>query len=162
MTTLSKIGRLLAVGLICVNLAPPALAQRGEPSYREGERNDRLREEYQRGYDDGYSEGYRKGLDEGRAQAAPPPPPPPVRYIRPIVIQRATYGIERRSCDAAPAIASRVSGQDYAIIEAGNDLCGDPAREVKKRLEVRYSCGGGPTKTAFANERDSVILDCRR
>jgi hypothetical protein len=163
MNSPSKLHGLVAAALACATLSLPSLAQQ-EPGYRDAER-ERMRDEYRRGYDDGYAEGYRKGLDEGRSQivAPPPPPPPPVRYIRQIVITRAIYGIDRRLCDAAPAISARVSGQEYAVIEAGNNLCGDPARDLTKRLDVHYVCGGGgATRTAFAKERDSVVLDCRR
>jgi hypothetical protein len=162
MKTLYKRHGLIVAALTCATLSPPTFAQQ-EPGYRDAER-ERMRDEYRRGFDDGYAEGYRKGFDEGRAQVmAPPPPPPPVRYVRQIVITRATYGVERRFCDAAPAISARVSGREYAVIEAGNNLCGDPARDVTKRLDVHYVCGSGEVpRTAFAKERDSVVLDCRR
>jgi hypothetical protein len=99
----------------------------------------------------------KKGLDEGQPVIAPPPPPPPRNTI---MVNRATYGAGGRRCDASRAVGNIANGQVAVSVEANNDLCGDPAREQKKRLEVDYQCGRAG-KRAFANERDSVYLDCR-
>jgi hypothetical protein len=143
-----KWASIAAAGFALVIAAGTALAQREEDGvYRDG---------YRRGFDDGYAQGYRKGLEEGRPVMVAPPPPP----RRTIVVSRATYGAGPRRCDASRAVGSIANGQVSVSIEASNDLCGDPARDQKKRLEVSYVCGR-VAKTAFAHERDSVYLDCR-
>ena len=142
-------------GLALALTAGTALAQREAPREEDGA----YREGYRRGFDDGYSQGYRKGLEEGRPVVVAPPPPP-ARPRHPIVISRATYGAGPKRCDASRAVGNIANGQETASIEASNDLCGDPARDQRKRLEVSYVCGR-VAKTAFANERDSVYLDCR-
>jgi len=148
---------MIAIGFALGMAAMPVLAQR-EASGREGD-DPGYREAYRRGFDEGYAQGYRKGLDEGRPVIAPPPPPPaPPRHT--IVINRATYGNGTRRCDASRAVANIANGHAAVAVEANNDLCGDPAREQKKRLEVEYQCGR-VAKRAFANERDSAYLDCR-
>lgn len=131
--------------------AATAVAQQEGGAYREG---------YRAGFDDGYAQGYRKGLEEGRPPVvvAPPPPPPPPR--RTIQVTRAVYGAGPKRCDASRAVRMIANGQVSASIEVDNDLCGDPAQNQRKRLEVHYVCGR-TAKTAFANERDSVYLDCR-
>ena len=151
---LKPLHRIIAVGFALGLAAIPALAQREAP--REND-DPGYREAYRRGFDDGYAKGYRKGLDEGQPAIAPPPPPPPRHTI---MVNRATYGAGGRRCDASRAVGNIANGQVAVSVEASNDLCGDPAREVRKRLEVEYQCGR-VGKRAFANERDSVYLDCR-
>ena len=154
---LTPLHRMIAIGFVLGVAAMPTLAQR-EASGPEGD-DEAYREAYRRGFEEGYAQGYRKGFDEGRPVIAPPPPPPPPpRHT--IAVNRASYGVGSKRCDASRAIANIASGQVTATIEANNDLCGDPAREQRKRLEVEYQCGR-VTKRAFANERDSVYLDCR-
>jgi hypothetical protein len=146
--------KIAVAGFALAIAAGTALAQREAP--RESE-DGAYREGYRSGFDDGYAQGYRKGLEDGRPVVVAPPPPRP---RHPIVISRATYGAGPKRCDASRAVGNIANGQETASIEASNDLCGDPARDQKKRLEVSYVCGR-VAKTAFANERDSVYLDCR-
>ena len=156
--------RMIVIGFALAMSAIPALAQReaprenDDPGYREAYRRG-FDQGYRKGLDEGYADGYRKGLDEGRPVIAPPPPPPPPpRHT--IMVNRASYGAGGRRCDASRAVGNIANGQVAVSVEASNDLCGDPAREVRKRLEVDYQCGR-VGKRAFANERDSVYLDCR-
>ena len=137
-----------AAGFALVIATGTAVAQQEGGAYREG---------YRAGFDDGYAQGYRKGLEEGRPPVVVAPPPPPRRTIR---VTRATYGAGPKRCDASRAVGMIANGQVSVSIEADNDLCGDPARDQRKRLEVNYVCGR-TAKSAFANERDSVHLDCR-
>lgn len=148
-----KWASIAVAGFALAIAAGTALAQREEDgAYRDG---------YRRGFDEGYAQGYRKGLEEGRpVVVAPPPPPPPQRPRHTIVVSRATYGAGSKRCDASRAVRNIANGQVSVSIEADNDLCGDPARDQRKRLEVHYVCGR-IAKTAFAHERDSVYLDCR-
>jgi hypothetical protein len=148
---------MIALACALAATAMPALAQREAPRDND---DPGYRDAYRRGFDEGYAQGYRKGLDEGRPVIAPPPPPPPPPPRHTIVVNRATYGAGGRRCDASRAVANIANGQVSVYVEASNDLCGDPAREVRKRLEVDYQCGR-VGKRAFANERDSVYLDCR-
>ena len=161
---LAPLHRMIAA-LALAAAAMPALAQReaagregDDPGYRDAYKRG-FDQGYRKGLDEGYADGYRKGLDEGRPVIAPPPPPPPPpRHT--IMVNRATYGAGGRRCDASRAVGNVANGQVAVSVEANNDLCGDPAREVRKRLEVEYQCGR-VGKKAFANERDSVYLDCR-
>jgi hypothetical protein len=145
-----KCASIAAAGFVLAIAAGTALAQREEDgAFRDG---------YRRGFDEGYAQGYREGLEKGRPVVVAPPPPPPPR--RTISVSRATYGAGNKRCDASRAVGSIANGQVSVSIEASNDLCGDPARDQRKRLEVSYVCGR-TAKSAFANERDSVYLDCR-
>lgn len=81
---------------------------------------------------------------------------------RPVHISDATYRApDGRSCDAKRAVQRQCDGQQSCRIEADNDLCGDPAKGVGKKLVIGYKCGDGRVEVTV-QEHKSVSLACPR
>ena len=124
---------------------------------------------YKAGFKEGYSRGFREGLAEGEKRSAslqPPPPPPQVIVVPPkpgpsgpITISSATYGSDKKSCNALHWLSRRVNGKLTASVDVENAICGDPHPGARKQLEVSYICGSY-AKTASAYEHRSLYLDC--
>jgi len=124
---------------------------------------------YKSGFKEGYSRGFREGLAEGEKRAAslqPAPPPPQVIVAPPkpgpsgpITISSATYGSDKKSCNALHWLSRRVNGKLTASVDVENAICGDPHPGARKQLEVSYICGSY-AKTASAYEHRSLYLDC--
>ena len=106
--------------------------------------------EYRRGYDDGYAAAQRAGDDRGRGQGR--------NAIR---IESAEYGARGAMCDARQSVRRDMERTGGTII-AGNQLCGDPAPRVEKRLSVVYRCGGDEAMRVVAREGETLRLNCRR
>jgi len=104
--------------------------------------------EYRRGYDDGFAAGQRAGRDGGRGQG----------WDRPRV-EEAMYGARGAMCDARHAVRQEVERNGAVLV--GNQLCGDPIRNVEKRLSVVYRCGDDQLR-ASARENETLRLSCRR
>lgn len=98
------------------------------------------------------------GRGGGGSYYAPSSPEP---RGRPVHISDATYRApDGRSCNAKRAIERMCDGRDSCRVEADNDLCGDPAVGVGKRLIVGYKCGDGRVE-ASVQEHKSITLSCR-
>jgi len=101
---------------------------------------------------------YRRGYEEGERSA---------RYDRGgnsgwgrVHIEEAEYGARGAMCDARRAVWREV--ERTGVVHAGNQLCGDPAVNIPKRLRIIYRCGDGEPLRAFAHENETLRLSCRR
>ena len=107
--------------------------------------------EYRRGYDDGYAAGQRAARDDrGRG--------PGGGRLR---VEEAEYGARGAMCDARQAVRQEVERNGGAVL-VGNQLCGDPARNVQKRLSVVYRCGDSEPVRVIGRENETLRLSCRR
>jgi hypothetical protein len=96
---------------------------------------------YRRAYEDGY--GDRDGrYGSGR-----------------LTIEDAEYGLRGASCDARWGVRREL--RSTGVVVAHNDLCGDPAYGVQKRLRIIYRCGDSEPMRAFAREGETLRLRCR-
>jgi opacity protein-like surface antigen len=104
---------------------------------------------YRRGYDEGYASSRYDGGDErgGRSWGR-------------IHIEEAEYGVRGRNCDARRGVRREV--ERTGVVVAHNDLCGDPALGVEKRLRIVYRCGDSEPMRAFGREGQTMRLRCRR
>ena len=108
-------------------------------------------DEYRRGYAEGYSAGQRaahedRGNSRGRAR---------------VRVEDADYGVRGAMCDAREAVRNEVERND-GNVRASNQLCGDPARNVQKRLRIVYRCGDSESVRVSVREDESLRLSCRR
>ena len=107
--------------------------------------------DYRRGYDDGYAAGQRAAQDDrGRPSGG--------NRLR---VVEAQYGARGAMCDARPAVRDEIE-RSGGVVRAGNQLCGDPARGVEKRLSVVYRCGDNEPLRVVARENETLNLSCRR
>jgi hypothetical protein len=107
--------------------------------------------EYRRGYDDGYAAGLRAARDDrGRGP----------RWGR-LHVEEAAYGARGAMCDARQAVRQEAE-RNGGLVVAGNHLCGDPARNVQKRLTVVYRCGGDEPIRVTGRENETLRLECQR
>ena len=107
--------------------------------------------EYRRGYDDGFAAGQRAAREDGGRG-----------YGRNrLHIEEATYGARGAMCDAREAVRQEVE-RGGATITASNRLCGDPIRNVEKRLSIVYRCGDDAPSRVVARENETLRLSCRR
>lgn len=113
--------------------------------------------EYKRGYDAGFEAGrssVRNGdhrgdrHEDGRRDAR-------------IRVLDANYGRGRRVCDARPAVQRFVDQRGEGTFQVSNDLCGDPAPNESKALDVTYQCGRDNPVRVTANEGDALRIRCR-
>lgn len=107
--------------------------------------------EYQRGYDQGYRDG-------SEAQSSQDQQGGPAGRI---LIEEANYGVREASCDARDTLQNAVGRRRNVSIAANNDLCGDPAPNRQKRLDIVYRCGDGPALRVRTREGGTVTLNCR-
>jgi hypothetical protein len=75
-------------------------------------------------------------------------------------IEEAEYGVRGANCDARRGVRREV--ERTGVVVAHNDLCGDPARGVEKRLRIVYRCGDSEPMRAFGREGQTLRLRCRR
>jgi len=107
--------------------------------------------EYRRGYDAGFAAGQRAAQDDrGRG--------PGRDRLR---VEEASYGARGAMCDARQAVRQEAE-RNGGVVVAGNHLCGDPARNVEKRLNIVYRCGDGQPQRIVAREDDTLRLSCYR
>jgi hypothetical protein len=104
------------------------------------------------GYDDGYAAGQRASYYGDRDG--------PRGWGR-VHVEDAVYGVRGAMCDARHAVRNAVQ-RNGGVVTAGNQLCGDPAYGVEKRLRIVYRCGDSEPVRAFARENETVRLSCRR
>ncbi|GIL38828.1 hypothetical protein [Roseiterribacter gracilis] len=91
----------------------------------------------------------------GQSYSAPP-------NGRPVHISDATWRApDGRQCNAKRAVERQCDGRESCRVEADNDLCGDPAIGVGKKLVIGYKCGDGRVEVTV-NEHKSVSLSCPR
>jgi hypothetical protein len=107
--------------------------------------------EYRRGYDDGFAAGQRAARDDGGRG-------PGWGRLR---VEEATYGARGAMCDARHAVRQELERNGGSVV-AGNHLCGDPIRNVEKRLSIVYRCGGDDPVRVVARENETLRLSCRR
>ncbi len=93
------------------------------------------------------------------SQPHQPPKPEYGRYGLHItdVIYEGTNG---NYCDATLKVRRACDGRRRCSISAGNRLCGDPQRSIKKRLSVGYHCGGR-RRVVQAQEGSTATVGCR-
>jgi hypothetical protein len=106
---------------------------------------------YRRAYDDAYGDSARyddRGDRDGR-----------YGWGR-LHIEDAEYGLRGASCDARWGVRREI--RSTGVVVAHNDLCGDPARGVQKRLRIIYRCGDSEPMRAFAREGETLRLRCGR
>lgn len=107
--------------------------------------------EYRRGYDQGYRDGIEaQGRQQHKGESGAR-----------IIIEEASYGTRDASCDLRDQFQQMVGHSRSISIAANNELCGDPAPNQVKRLEVRYRCGDAAELRERAREGGSVTLNCR-
>lgn len=107
--------------------------------------------EYRRGYDQGYRDGIEAQSRQGQ-QGEP---------VGRIIIEEARYGTRDASCDVRDRLQQAVGWRRNISIAATNDLCGDPAPNRVKRLDVRYRCGDESALRVQTREGGTVTLNCR-
>ncbi|MDX1570883.1 MAG: hypothetical protein R3200_10375, partial [Xanthomonadales bacterium] len=103
-------------------------------------------------------------VDEGdtarlACDAEPARPGRPDRYGRNLRIESVTYGARNGTCDASLAFARACNGERACEITIDNSLCGDPARNTRKSVDIEYRCGDRPLRFS-ADEGATVRLDC--
>ncbi len=75
-------------------------------------------------------------------------------------ISDATYTADNRSqCDASRALRDRCEGQASCFVRANDELCGDPARGLRKTLIIGFKCGGKRHEVRL-EQHQSVDLHC--
>ena len=145
-TNFASRGVLYAIGLITLSaLSVPAFADSTE---------------YRRGYDQGYRDGVENHDSQGQQRGS----------MGRIDIERARYGTRNASCNPEAKLQKAVSrsqqGNDWRrrsiSIAANNHLCGDPAPNHTKQLDVSYRCGNGSMLRAQAREGNNITLNCRQ
>jgi hypothetical protein len=105
-------------------------------------------------YRQGYDQGYRDGTE---AQGQPEHGP-----VGRIIIEEAHYGSRDGGfCDPRDSIQHAIGWRRHVDIHVGNELCGDPAPNHAKRLEVRYRCGNSQPVRAEASENSVMPLSCQ-
>ena len=110
--------------------------------------------DYRRGYDDGYAAGQRAS-HEGRGGRGDRD-----RGHGRLQIEQASWGARGSMCNARPAAMNEFN-RNGGIVKAGNQLCGDPARGVPKRLSIVYRCGRGEPERVVIRENEKMRLSCR-
>ena len=107
--------------------------------------------EYRRGYEDGFAAGQRAAQDGrgGRGQ-----------WGR-LHIEEAIYGARGAVCDARQAVRQEVDRSGGTVV-VGNHLCGDPAYNQEKRLNIVYRCGNDNPVRVMGRENETMRLSCRR
>ena len=111
--------------------------------------------DFERGYRDGYRKGYQDGMNSGPSGS----PQWQGGGTQGIVVIRARYGDENRSCDLTARAAQRFNGRADAEVDVSNQLCGDPAPGGRKSLQLEYLCKG-QTRTAEAYEHRRLSVNC--
>jgi hypothetical protein len=136
--TIMRIAAVLALGAASMS----AIAQNGD---------------YRRNYDEGYTAQrdirevrYEGDRDDRRG--------PPWTRIR---VMEAEYGARGSMCDARRAVRHEVE-RNRGAIHVGNQLCGDPANGVPKRLRVVYRCTDSAPARVVARENETLRLRCAR
>lgn len=76
-----------------------------------------------------------------------------------IVVIRARYGDDNKSCDLTAWAAKHFNGRTSGDVEVTNQICGDPAPGSRKSLRVEFLCRG-QTRTAEAYEHRRLGLYC--
>jgi hypothetical protein len=104
---------------------------------------------YRRGYDESYASS-RYDSDERGGRSG---------WGR-IHIEEAEYGVRGSNCDARRGVRREI--ERTGVVVAHNDLCGDPAPGVEKRLRIIYRCGDSEPMRAFGRESQTLRLRCRR
>jgi hypothetical protein len=104
---------------------------------------------YYRAYGDAYDDSMRASYDRGDRGG----------WGR-LHIEDAEYGLRGASCDARWGVRREI--RNTGVVVAHNDLCGDPARGVQKRLRIIYRCGDSEPMRAFAREGETLRLRCGR
>ena len=107
--------------------------------------------EYRRGYDQGYRDGIEAQSRQGQQG----------RWVGRIIIEHASYGIRDASCNVRDTVQQAAGWRRNISIAATNELCGDPAPNHLKQLDVRYRCGDGPALHVQTREGGSVTLNCQ-
>ncbi len=80
--------------------------------------------------------------------------------VSPLHIRSASYRAkDGRRCDPGGAVRSACEGQGNCEIDAGNQLCGDPAKGTYKELVVGYDCAGRRQEARVA-EGQRMSLSC--
>jgi hypothetical protein len=136
--TIMRIAAVLALGAASMS----AFAQNGD---------------YRRNYGEGYTSQrdirevrYEGDRDDRRG--------PPWTRIR---VMEAEYGARGSMCDARRAVRHEVE-RNRGAIRVGNQLCGDPANGVPKRLRVVYRCTDSAPARVVARENETLRLRCAR
>jgi hypothetical protein len=136
----------IAAALALTAAATSAFAQDGGP-----------RRIYEAGYDAGQRDAqYRDDRDDrGYRNDRGGPPRSRIRILE------AEYGARGRMCDARRAVRHEVE-RNRGSIQVGNQLCGDPAGGVEKRLRVVYRCDNSGPARVVARENERLRLRCGR
>jgi len=131
----------IAAALALTAAATSAFAQEGGP-----------RRAFEAGYDAGQRDAQYVRNDRDYRGG------PPRSRIR---ILEAEYGARGRMCDARRAVRHEVE-RNRGSIRVGNQLCGDPAGGVEKRLRVVYRCDNSGPARVVARENERLRLRCGR
>lgn len=113
--------------------------------------------EFRRGYEQGYRDGT-EARDYQRPQRG---------TARKITIDQARYGTRNASCNPRDKLQKAVDKarnsddrrHGFSVV-ANNQLCGDPAPNTLKQLDLSYRCDSGPVQRTQTREGDSVTLRC--
>jgi hypothetical protein len=132
--TIMRIAAILALSAASVS----AFAQNGD---------------YRRDYDEGYAA--QRDIREVRYDRDDRGGPPWTR----IRVMEAEYGARGSMCDARRAVRHEVE-RNRGAIRVGNQLCGDPANGVPKRLRVVYRCTDSAPARVVARENETLRLRC--
>jgi hypothetical protein len=84
---------------------------------------------------------------------------PPQAETGPIQILDAVYGQDQRLCNAHEVVARSCDQQQSCRIDADDQLCGDPYRNVRKDFFVAWDCGDG-RRTLTVSEGEKAHIYC--
>jgi hypothetical protein len=149
MSRLVKIAQTLPAAAF---IAALLLALGAHPAFAESD--------FERGYREGYGRGYQDGL--GATQFSPIQSSParrPSTGPAGIVVIRARYGDDHKSCDLTAWAAKHFNSRTSAEVDVSNQICGDPSPGNRKSLHVEYLCNG-QTKMEEAYEHRRLSLSC--
>jgi hypothetical protein len=107
--------------------------------------------EYRHGYEQGYHDGAEAQAEghNGPAHGG-------------IIIEEANYGShEGGFCNARDTIQRVIGWRRHFDVRVGNELCGDPAVNRPKHLEIRYRCGDSQSVRTDAPEHSVIELNCQ-
>lgn len=102
-----------------------------------------------------FDAGYEAGQRDAHGDRGPHGP----RWDR-VRILEAEYGARGRMCDARRAVQREVV-RNNGVIHVDNNLCGDPAGGMPKRLRVVYRCVDTASARVVARENETLRLTCR-
>lgn len=77
-----------------------------------------------------------------------------------LTVHEAIYGAGRKYCDASRYFRHGCGGRRSCSLLVGNQMCGDPFKGKKKRVDIQYQCGDHSYEASF-RENQHAVLNCQ-